>query len=136
MITVEGPKHSLDSYYDPYNDANPFVMQVVSGKGTAYGVSSTCTAAGDFNVAVQGRHKSLEFYYENIGANHWSSGQTPPGPVAGRGTTFGSPSLSDVNGYAVIAVEGAKKSLDYYYQPNGPHPWSTTKVAPSGSTYG
>ena len=72
----------------------------------------------------------LKFYSQTVGTTQWN-----PQQVAGRGTTFSSPSIACVGDSTAIAAQGPNNSLEVYFQTIGTSPWNPQQVAGPGSTF-
>ncbi len=135
IIAVEGPNHSLDAYWEAIGKAT-WHKQVVAGAGTTYiapsitGISPPGGGTGGVDIVGWGPSNSLDFYYQINGAPAWHAEQ-----VAGAQTTFGRPSVTQVDDSTVIATEGTSNSLDFYWQTLGTQPWHREVVAGAGTTF-
>jgi len=84
---------------------------------------------GSVNIAIQGPHNSLLFYWATNGTTAWHT-ET----VAGAGSTFNSPAMA-VNGNTVnIAAQGPNDTLLFYWATTGTSTWHEETVAGPGST--
>ena len=80
------------------------------------------------NIAIQGPHNSLKFYWAVNGSATWHA-ET----IAGPGTTFSAPSMT-VNGNSVnISAMGPGDRLKFFWAVNGTATWHPETVAGIGS---
>jgi hypothetical protein len=83
---------------------------------------------GSVNIAVQGPHHSLRFYWAVNGTSTWHA-ET----VAGAGSTWSAPSMT-VNGNSVnISTVGTASQLKFFWAVNGTATWHPETVAGPGS---
>jgi len=79
---------------------------------------------GSANIAVQGPHNSLRFYWAVNGTSTWH-----PDTVAGANTTYSAPAMA-VNGNSVnIVAMGPRHRLRFYWAVNGNSTWHTETIA-------
>src|SRR5215472_244489 len=82
------------------------------------------------NIAVQGPHNSLKFYWARNGTATWHA-ET----VAGPGSAFSAPSIAETSAGVNIAVRGPHNSLKFYWALNGTATWHAETVAGRGTTF-
>jgi hypothetical protein len=111
------------------------VVVVLGLAGAAPAMANTApsmsTNGKDVNIAVEGAHHRLLFFWAVNGSATWHK-QT----VAGTGTAFSAfsaPSMTTNGADVNIAAEGANGGLDFYWAVNGTQTWNPEQVAPPGT---
>ena len=80
------------------------------------------------NIAIQGPHNSLKFYWAVNGTATWHA-ET----IAGPGTTLSAPSMTVNHNSVNISAMGPGHRLKFYWAVNGTPTWHPETVAGIGS---
>lgn len=100
----------------------------LAGSGSVFGGPSlAATSAPESEIAVQGAHHTLVFYYQTSGG-HWHHTT-----LAGPGHAYSAPSLYIGPKGPGIAVQGANHTLWFYARVG--HTWHAHRVSAGGTTY-
>src|ERR1700728_494669 len=81
-------------------------------------------------IAVEGPYNSLMIYWQDNGSKAWGSEQ-----VAGPGTTYSAPALTQYEGDIYLAAEGPYNQLLRYFDVPGTDSWNVEPVAGVYTTY-
>jgi hypothetical protein len=79
-------------------------------------------------IAVEGPGNSLWFYWNINGSPTWTGEQ-----VAGPGTTYSAPAITDSGSGVQIAAAGPNGTLWFYWAPYGSSTWNSVEVGGPGA---